>query len=198
MKLTISKRDKKLIVVASLAVVVFLLMKTAVLPYYDALTEASGKIDLAAKRVTNYRKILGGQATIKGALESAQKQLAAAELGLLASKEDALASAEIQGLVKKLVMDKGMSFRRSDTLPVKPISPEYSKVSTRVDIAGNLDQFINLLQEFETGKILLTIEEMKITPAVVGAPKNKAINVALTLSGLKRAEANHPIAGKKA
>ena len=185
---TLSSREKLLIAAAGTVVVFVVLMWTMVLPFWDSMSQSHGSIDLEAKRVTNYRRILRGQTTVNAALDSAQKQMSTWEARLLVNKTDALAIAEIQGLVKDLVLSQKMSFRRSDLLPAKIVSPEYTKVSARIEIMGTIDQLVNLLLSFETGPRILFVEESRVSPVQIMNPRNKQVLVTLTVSALKPAD----------
>jgi Tfp pilus assembly protein PilO len=185
-----SKRERQLVAAAGVTVLLFAAMEYSVLPYWDSLAESSEKIEIQSKRVTSYRRVLGGKDSVKAALATAQKEHANIEESLLGSKTDALANAEIQGLVKELATSKGMSPRRSDVLSVKIVSPEYTKVSTRIEITGTIDQFVALLAAFETAAKILFVEELKINPVQVGNPKNKQIMATLMVSALKLSDRN--------
>src|SRR5206468_9835552 len=106
-------------------VLVYLLMQQYILPYWDSVGTTSEKIEILSKRVTQYRRILKGQDSVKAALETVRRQASSTESGLLTSRADALANAEIQGIVKDLAVSKGMTFRRTDLLPVTPVSSVY-------------------------------------------------------------------------
>jgi Tfp pilus assembly protein PilO len=194
----LSSRERLLIGAAGTVVVFVALMWTVVLPFWDSMSQSYGSIDLQAKRVTNYRRILRGQTTVKAALDSAQKQTAVWEARLLVNKADALAIAEIQGLVKDLVLSQKMFFRRSDLLPAKIVSPEYTKVSARIEIMGTMDQFVNLLLSFETGPRILFVEESRISPVQVMNSRNKQVLVTLTVSALKAVDPGGSTKLKKA
>jgi Tfp pilus assembly protein PilO len=181
----LSSREKLLIGAAGSVVVFVVLMWSVVLPFWDSMSQSGGSIDLQGKRLTNYRRILRGQTTVEAALDSAQKQMSTWEARLLVNKTDALAIAEIQGLVKDLVLSQKMTFRRSDLLPAKMVSNEYTKVSARIEIMGTIDQFVNLLLSFETGPRILFVEESRVSPVQVMNPRNKQVMVTLTVSGLK-------------
>jgi Tfp pilus assembly protein PilO len=197
MKLNISKRDRKLLIGAAVAVVLYFLLNHWFLPFYDSLSEAHEKIAAQEKRVMNYRRIMGGKNSVNEAMAAAKKQLAILETGLLAGQSDALASAEIQGLVKNLVISTGMTFRRSDTLPVSPISPEYGKVPTRVEIVGSIEQFHDLMINFTRGPKHLVLDEVKITPTAMGGKNIKSILLNLVVSGIRRMDSSPPSGGKK-
>ena len=193
----ISKRERWLIVAAGTAILVFILMQYYVLPYFDSLAVTAEKIDIQSKRVSSHRRVLRGQDTVKAALEEAYKQVALMETGLLTSRTDALAGAEIQGLVKDLAVSRGMAFRRSDLLPVKNISPEYSKISTRIEVNGNIHQLADFLVSLESSQKILFVEEMRIAPVQMGDLKNKQIMSTLLISGLKTPDKSNPPSDRK-
>jgi Tfp pilus assembly protein PilO len=187
-RIVVSSREKWLLVAAGVAVLAYLMMQHYILPYWDSLGTTSEKIEILSKRVTQYRRILKGQNSVKAALETVRRQASSMESGLLNSRADALANAEIQGLVKDLAVSKGMTFRRSDLLPVKPVSPEYSKVSTRVEVLGAINQLADFLVSFESSQRILFVEEMRISPVQMGNPKNKQVLATLMVSGLKNTD----------
>jgi hypothetical protein len=189
MKINLSKRDRKLVMWAGIAVAAYVLLNYWILPQYDSLVEARDKIEVQEHRVTNFRKILGGKSSAQEALAASQLRMANLEAGLLTSGSDALASAEIQGLVKNVVISKSMSFRRSDALPVMALSREYSRVPTRVEIGGTIEQFHDLMKAFMTNPKHLVVEELRVVPSGISPTGNKMIQINLTVSGLRRKEA---------
>ena len=194
--LRISNREKWLVLAAVAAVVTFYLADSYLLPYWDSLGQTSEKIQIDAKRVASYRRLLHGQDSVKAALEAAKQQAVSIERGLLENESDALATAEMQGLVKGMVLSKGLTFRRSDLQPVKSISPDYSKVPTRVELTGSVDQLVSLLVDIETTGNILAVEEMRLSPAAPGNPKDKSLLVSLVVSALKRTEPGSEAAKK--
>jgi hypothetical protein len=193
----LSKREKIIVSAGLLAAVFYVLVDYVVFPYWENLTSYSARIDVLTKRVISYRKILLGQDSVKAALVEAQRQKTTAESGLLTNSSEALANAEIQGAVKEMAAAKGLVLRRSDVLPVKSISSEYGKVSTRIEVIGRIDQLVDFLAAFETATPLLFVEEMRITPTTVGDAKQKQITATLQISGVKTMDGNTPPVSKK-
>ena len=176
---------------------IYLLCTTVVFPYWDKLSEVSGKIEMQTKRLTNYRKILRGQDTVRAALEETQRQLSTAEKGLLANKSDSLASAEFQGLIKQLAMTQGLNLLRTEVLPVKPVSAEYARLSARLEFSGSIDRLVSLMASFDSGERILCVEEMRVSPTQMNNPKKKDVRVTMTVSALKNlAPSVVPAAGK--
>jgi Tfp pilus assembly protein PilO len=179
------------------ATLIFVLTHYVVFPYSDSFADTTEKLEVESKRVGSYRRVLRGQDSVKAALQATQQQTASLETGLLTSKGDSLANAEIQGLVKALATSKGMSFQRSDSLPVKGVSPEYSKVSTRVEMTGAINQLVDFLACFETAPKILFVEEMRISPVQMGNPKNKQVHATLMISALKQMDRGNLPSGKR-
>lgn len=186
----LNRREKGLIAAGGGALLLFVVGRTVLFPFWDSLSASTEGIEAQSKRVINYRRVLLGQDSVKAALEAARQRTAAAEAGLLDSKTDALANAEIQGLVKELALARGLTLQRTDPFPVRSVSQEYSRVSTRVEVKGELDQLVSFLAGFETGPKILRVEELSITPLSPGNIKNKGVRSQLLISALKRAETN--------
>lgn len=186
--LRLSQRERWLVMAAVAAVIVFFLADSYLLPYLDSLGDARERIQVDGRRVASYRRVLHGQDSVKATLEAVKQRTHSIEEGLLKSEPDALATAEMQGIVKQMVLAKGLTLRRTDLQPVKSISPDYSKVSTRVELAGAADQLVSLLAAMETSENILAVEEIRITPAEAGGTKNKNLVVNLVVSALKRIE----------
>ena len=196
-RLRFSEREKWLVAAAVAAVLFFFLADAYLLPYWDSLGERAEKIEIDSKRVASYRRILHGQDSVKAALEAVKQKTASIESGLLENRSDALATAEMQGLVKELVLSKGLTLTRSDLQPVKSLSTDYSRVSTRVELAGSIDQFVSLLASIETGEKILSVDEVRLVPASPGNPKNKNVVISLVISALKLSEPGREAAAKR-
>lgn len=185
-KLTqLSKRDRRLLAVAGIALLLYFPIQYVILPYWDAQGSVSENVEVKTRQVLKYRNVLLGQDSVKEALQAARQQTATQEAGLLASPTDALAGAEVQGLLREMVLSKGLTLRRSDVLPVRGLTPEYSKVSARMEVFGNMDQFVNLLVGMETAPRILYVEEMRLSPVQLNNPRNKQVMATLMVSALK-------------
>lgn len=188
----LSARDKTLLRLTAVAVSLYLLLDLIILPYWDVLGETRSKTEIQAKRFRNYHKILQREGQIVEERESLHRQIKSLEQGLLDSPGDALAGAEIQGLVKEIAMVHGLTIQSSDLLPVERISSNYSKVSTRVSLTGAINQFVDLMVSMGSGPKILFLEDLRIVPTHINAPKQKDIKVRLAISALKQVELEKP------
>ena len=184
----LSRREKTLLVWGGLAVVLYLLVDLLLLPFWDTLADTRANAEFQARRVRNYRQMLQRQDRTRSELDRLRRRTQALEQGLLDSPGDALAGAEIQGLVRDIAAAQGLTIRNSDLLPVEEISPRYSKVSTRISLSGGIHQWVDFVDAMGTGPKILFVEDLRISPVRPNDPKNKDIRVTLAVSALKRAQ----------
>ena len=193
----ISVREKRLLAAGAIVAMIYFACALMIFPYWDRLSESGERIDAQTKRIANFRKILLGKNTVKAALSEAQRQLSAAENGLLGNSSDSLAAAELQGLVKQLSSAQSLTILRTEALPVKPVSREYGKLSVRLEVSGPIDRFVALMASFDASEKTMFVEEMRVSPTHVNVPKKKDLRATLTVSALKRLDRSVTPAVKK-
>ena len=184
----LSGRERTLLVWGGLALALYLLLDLAVLPYWDSLGETRANAEFQARRVRNYRRMLQQQDRTRSELDQLRQRTESLEQGLLDSAGDALAGAEIQGLVKDIAAAHGLTIQNSNLEPVEKISPQYSKVSTRISLSGGIHQWVDFVAAMGSGPEILFVEDLRIAPVRANDPKNKDIRVTLSVSALKRAQ----------
>ena len=184
----LSGRERTLLVWGGLALALYLLLDLAVLPYWDSLGETRANAEFQARRVGNYRRMLQQQDRTRSELDQLRRRTESLEQGLLDSAGDALAGAEIQGLVKDIAAAHGLTIQNSNLEPVEKISPQYSKVSTRVGLQGGIHQFVDFMAAMGSDPKILFVEDLRIAPVRVNVAKEKDIRVTLAISAMKQAE----------
>ena len=184
----LSPRERKLLGWAAAALALYLLLDLAVLPYWDALGETRAAAEIQARRVGNYRRLLQQQDRTRSELARLRRRTQSLEQALLDSAGDALAGAEIQGLVKDIAGAHGLTIQNSDLAPVEKISPLYSQVATRVGLQGGIHQFVDFMAAMGSGSKILFVEDLRIAPIRVNRPEEKDIRVTLAIAAMKRAE----------
>lgn len=182
----LSRREKTLLAWGGLAVALYLLVELLLFPFWDSLAGTRANAEFQARRVRNYQRMLQQQDRTRSELDRLRGRTQALEQGLLDSPGDALAGAEIQGLVRDIAAAQGLTVRSSDLLPVEEIGPRYSKVSTRLSLSGGIHQWVDFVDAMGSGPKILFVEELRIAPVRPNDPKNKDIRVTLSVSALKR------------
>ena len=188
----LSPRERTLLGWGGVALALYLLLDLAVLPYWDALGETRATAEIQARRVHNFRRILQRRGRIEAELETLRRRTETLEQGLLDSAGDALAGAEIQGLVKDIAAAHGLTIGNSDLAPVEKIGPHYSKVATRVGLQAGIHQFVDFMAAMGSDPKILFVEDLRIAPVRAGGRRdrnrNKDVRVTLVVSALKQAE----------
>lgn len=184
----LSPRERKLLTWVGVALALYLLLEFAVLPWWDTLGETRAAAEIQARRVRNYRRILQQRESTRSELARLRQRTRSLEQGLLESAGDALAGAEIQGLVRDIAAARGLTIQSSDLEAAEPVSPRYSKVSTRISFSGGIHQWADFVHSMGAGPRILFLEDLRIVPVRAGDPKNKDIRVTLSVSALKRTQ----------
>lgn len=184
----LSRRERTLLVWVGLAVALYLLLEFLLLPFWDSMAETKANAEFQARRVQNYRRMLQQKEDVQSELDRLRRRTESLEQGLLDSPGDALAGAEIQGLVRDVAAAQGLTVQNSDLEPVEPLGPRYGKVSTRISLSGGIHQVVDFVAAMGSGPKILFVEDLRIAPVRVNHPKDKDIRVNLSVSGLKRAE----------
>ncbi|MDE2758087.1 MAG: type II secretion system protein GspM [Acidobacteriota bacterium] len=184
----LSPRERKLLGWAGAALALYLLLDFAVLPWWDTLGETRAAAGIQARRVRNYRRILQQRDRTRSELARLRQRTRSLEQGLLDSSGDALAGAEIQGLVRDIAAAHGLTVQNSDLVPMEPLGPRYSKVSTRVGLQGGIHKFVEFMAALGSGPRILFVEDLRIAPVRINRPEDKDIRVTLAIAGIKPVE----------
>ena len=186
-------REKRALAVLALGLGVFLLAQFVLFPLMEAAGKRRASLPMKEKALRKYRTLAALIGPRETDWRNFQARLADAEKGLLDSRAAALASAELQERVKKLLDQHGIETRGVDFLPVKPLKPVeagYSAVPLGVSFECTLDQLTNFLIAAAAGPKILALEQLVVnaSPARPDRPK-KMVTVRMTLRAVMLSEA---------
>jgi hypothetical protein len=114
-------------------------------------------------------------------LNQAGAQLAVKEQGVIQAETAQQAQAQLLQTIRTLGKTENIDARGGEFGPVKPLGEDYGEVSVAVAFECGIDHLVNFLAALTSEKALLATSEMRITSA---NPKEKTVNVRLTLSGV--------------
>ena len=179
------QKDKIALTAGGIAVALFVMFEFAVFPIWDSLQEKRETLPIQEKKLEKYREVARTAGLRSAEAASVETRLREAEGGLLASKTAALASAELQELMKQLTSAESIEVRSSEFLPAKPLSPEFAQVPLGIQFQCRLDQFVNLLKAIVGGPKSLAVPRLLIQP--IGG-KEKLVSVNMQIAGIMRVE----------
>lgn len=180
----LSQREKRLLWITGLAVLLYLPINLVILPWWNSRSEGAERTRIQEKRLVNYQRILKDNGAFEDEFPRIRQQVADLEKELLNSTSNSLAGAEIQGLVRNMAIAQGLVVHSTDFLAGKEVNNPYTKISTRISLRGSIDKLVRFLVALETGPKLLFLEEVQVDPTHQNVPKEKNVRVTLTLSGL--------------
>lgn len=181
----ISRKDKIALICAGIAVLAFAVFQWVVFPAWDSLAENRANIPLQERKFEKYREVARTAGMRTAEVSTLEAKLRQAESGLLASNTAALASGELQGLVKQLASTEAIDVRSNEFLPAKRLGADYMEVPIVLQFQCRLDQLVNLLKNIAVNPQYLAVSKLLIMP---GDVKVKSLNVTLQIAGVMRAE----------
>ena len=181
----ISHKDKIALTAAGIAVAAFAIFKLAFFPVWDSLQESRSTLSIQEERLEKYREVARTAGLRTAEVSSEQVKLRQAESGLLTSNTAALASGELEGLVKQLASTEAIDIRSNEFLPLKKLSSDYMEVPLGLQFQCRLEQLVNLLKDIAGSPQYLAVPKLLIQP---GSSKEKLISVNMQIAGVMRAE----------
>ena len=149
--------------------------------------EESWSQDLAARSRTRsqYRKLVQSKDRVLEANQVMKATLARTEAQFLSGANPAVASADLQEILKNLAKEQGVQMSSAKVLPPREAGP-YLEVPVQVQLTASLDQLVSLLYHLEHHKKLLFIPDLEINaPRWAKGDKQEApLQVNLVVSGV--------------
>ncbi len=179
----INQKDKRALWVVGAALALFVLFRFGIFPAWDRLQEASTSLQVQQKTFEKYREVIQATVVRRVEISSLEERLREAEAGLLASETSALASAEMQELVKQLMAAQSIEIRSSAFFPAKPLGDDYLQGPLGLQFQCSLDQLVSFLEEIGRGPKRLAISNLALQTANA---KEKLLSVNMNVAGIMR------------
>lgn len=123
-------------------------------------------------RLQRQQTIAGRAGHVAEELESIKQQIE--EKGYFSSSStEALASAELQNIVKTAVADAGGQLTSTQGLPGK-MEGDFFRIAVKVRMTADMDALVNVLNTLETAVPILIVDQLDINP--MRGIRNRATN----------------------
>jgi type II secretory pathway component PulM len=143
--------------------------------------------DLARQRqlLAKYQSLIASKARIEQGNKAMKAALAQAQSQFLTGSNPAVASADLQEILKKLTQDHGVSMTSTKVLQPREAGP-YLEVPVQVQLACTTGQLLTIIYQLEHHKKLLFIPELEVNAPrwVIGAKGSSTLQVNLVVSGV--------------
>ena len=149
--------------------------------------EESWSQELAKQsRILNqYRDLLGGKNRVIEANKAMKAALGRVEGQFLSGANPAVASADLQEIVKNLAKEQGVQMTSAKVLPTREAGP-YLEVPLQVQLVATISQLVTLLYHVEHHNKLLFIPDLDINAPrwIKGANKDISLQINMVISGV--------------
>ncbi|HAY23258.1 type II secretion system protein GspM [Desulfobacca acetoxidans] len=154
-------------------------------PLLDLEESWDQKMGQQRRLLAKYQSLSANRAVAQQAITALQTAFAQTEKQFLAGDNPAVASADLQDIIKSLAREHGVELTSAKPLPTREAGP-YLEVPVQVAMAARIDQLLIILFNLEHHKKFLFIPEVEINaPRVVRTDKDKALlQVNMIISGI--------------
>jgi type II secretory pathway component PulM len=137
--------------------------------------------------LTKYQNLLGSKNRVIKANKTLKAALVRVEAQFLSGSSPAVASADLQEILKNLAKDHGVQMTSAKVLQPREAGP-YLEVPVQVQMTASISQLVTLLYHLEHEKKLLFIPELNINaPRWVKEKKDEVpLRINLVVSGVIR------------
>ncbi|MCL4504057.1 MAG: type II secretion system protein GspM [Deltaproteobacteria bacterium] len=143
--------------------------------------------ELAQKRqlLEKYQSLVASKSRVEQGNKAMKEALAQAESQFLTGGNSAVASADLQEIVKRLTQDNGVLMTSAKVLQPKEAGP-YLEVPVQVQLSCTTGQLLTILYQLEHHKKLLFIPELEVNAPrwAAGAKGSATLQVNLVISGV--------------
>jgi general secretion pathway protein M len=163
-----------------------ILVYLAVVSPLLSLEEAwSRELASRSRILSKYQKLLESKNRVIEANKAMKAALTRTEGQFLSGSSPAVASADLQEVLKSLTKEHGVQMTSAKVLPPREAGP-YLEVPVQVRLAATINQLVTLLYHLEHHKKLLFIPELDINAPrwVKGEKKEIPLQVNLVVSGV--------------
>lgn len=188
----LNKRHRRWLALALLGAVVLLFVFSVIVPIAGVSRENRESIEELEFRLRRYLKIIRSKEELLDRAEEVRAQIA--EEGYFSMRETAaLASADMQKMIKEIVAKAGGQLTSTQVVPVQE-GEEFPRIAIKVRISGSIDVLREVLYEVESARPLLIVENLNIQP--IRGVRNRLtrqlepsdqLNVTLDMAGFMRA-----------
>ena len=153
---------ERTLAVGLLAVVLGLLILAVFLPAFNEWDTLNDEKQQLALKLRQYETILAGKQQVLKNIDALKNEIQGQNYFNRQSTE-ALASAEVQEVIKKAIVDAGGQLSSTQALPVKT-KDSFSLITVSVRMTGNSEVLRSVLYRLETATPLIVVNQLDIRP----------------------------------
>lgn len=158
----INRNVQRWLAVGLLAALLLLVIGAVFVPAVNQWLALHEEKDQLAIKLRQYERILAGKADVLKSIDSVKEAIQQQNY-FNSQNTEALASAEVQEVIKKAIVDAGGQLSSTQALPVKS-KDNFSLLTVSVRMTGNSEVLRSVLYRLETSTPLIIIDQLDIRP----------------------------------
>jgi len=173
-------REKKFVIVALVAALVFLTVQFVILPQWDRAESTSERLFEAQKELRHSRQLIAArqlreqETTLRARLDE--------QNGRLLSAADAnQGGAQFQTWLAAAATQQQLAFQRSEFLAPTPVGSKYIRIPVRLELTGRITDITQFLEAVTTSNRIVSIEEFDLNGS---GDKDKQVRCGLVVAAL--------------
>lgn len=197
----LSKRERGLVLLTGLIILVFIGKYTAVSPYLERRQWVQSQLESQPQLLQKNLRYLSQKELLATSLEAVRGQIKAQEPKLLTGDTPSVSASDLQETVQAMASREG-----TQVITTRVLNPEaagtYSKIGIQMEIGGQIQQIASLIRGIENSPKLLVVDELNVRSLFrpVGLPQPQGLpaaipqnlRVSLTVIGFARSQQASP------
>ena len=179
--MNITARDKRALVLLAAGVLVILIWKAAAGGSPVQVAAAADSVPQAEQRLNRLRQIAARVPAKEELFKKVSGEVAEREKGMIVADTAQQAQTQIQQILRKLGTAYGIDVRGAEFGTVKRLGSDYGEAPVSISFDCNIEQLVNFLSALGGQPEILGTSDIRVNS---GNPKDKRVNVRLTVSGV--------------
>lgn len=158
---SLTQKQRQLLALAILALVAVMIFTLLVAPLWAVNRHYLDTIDGLDKRLQILQRTASEGSGLRSQHEQLKRSLAS-NRHYLKSASEALAAANLQGIIKRIAGSKKMEVLSTQILPASE-EAGFTRVALKVRMRGNMDSMVKVFHALETGQPYLFLDNVSIS-----------------------------------
>ena len=172
---TLTKRQSQLLALVIMTVLLMIIFTLTVAPLWALNRHYLDTIDLLETRLEILQRTVATGSELRSQHDQL-KQMLASNRHYLKSSTEALAAADLQGIIKRISRAKGMEVLSTQILPTIEES-DFIGVTLKVRMRGKLDNMVRVFHALETGQPYLFLDNVSVRSRLQHSRKANFVQV---------------------
>ncbi len=181
----LSPQNRRLVWLLGGGLLLILLYLAVVSPLLSLEESWNQELAKRSRILSQYKTLLSGKKRVVEANKVMKAALSRVEGQFLSGANPAVASADLQEIMKSLAKEQGVQMTSAKVLPTREAGP-YLEVPLQVQLVATISQLVTLLYHVEHHKKILFIPDLDINAPrwVKGSTKDVSLQINLVISGV--------------